>query len=242
MLLRQLAALACLAWTSAACAVPAEFFVPTPSADGNVVVVNVPQASVMLFEDQTPTAWWPAGPGAVKSKTPLGSWRVGEIRENPTWNVPVSIQREMAAKGRRVKTAVKPGPGNPLGPYFIRLGRTSIGLHGTNQPRSVPGWPSHGCIRMVSEDVTELASVLAVGDQVQVVYEPVLVEEEGGDVFLQVHPDVYRRGGDAYTLDKVYELLDKKGIVLQTVDEEGIFDALRARDREAVWIGKGYRA
>lgn len=238
--MRWFAGLIFMVGSACAQAAPAEFFPPVPDAPGNVVVVNVPQARVSLYEDQEPTASWPAGPGAARSQTPLGSWRVGEIRENPTWNVPLSIQKEMARKGQRVRAAVKPGPGNPLGPYFIRLGRTAIGLHGTNAPRSVPGWPSHGCIRMVSEDVTELASVLSPGDRVHVVYEPLLVEEENGEVYLQVHPDVYRKGADLYSLDRVYEVLQAKGIELQAVNEERIEHALRARSRQAVWIGRTY--
>ena len=31
-----------------------------------------------------------------------------------------------------------------------------VGLHGTNQPRLIPGRPSHGCVRLRNEDIARL--------------------------------------------------------------------------------------
>jgi len=38
-----------------------------------------------------------------------------------------------------------------------------IGIHGTNEPRLVPGRPSHGCIRMHNGDIKRLARLMPVG-------------------------------------------------------------------------------
>ncbi len=38
-----------------------------------------------------------------------------------------------------------------------------IGIHGTNEPELVPGWVSHGCIRLRNADMVRLARILPVG-------------------------------------------------------------------------------
>jgi lipoprotein-anchoring transpeptidase ErfK/SrfK len=38
-----------------------------------------------------------------------------------------------------------------------------IGIHGTNEPGLLPGWVSHGCIRMRNPDILRLARLLPVG-------------------------------------------------------------------------------
>jgi hypothetical protein len=38
-----------------------------------------------------------------------------------------------------------------------------IGIHGTNQPWLVPGYPSHGCIRMHNADILRLGRLMPVG-------------------------------------------------------------------------------
>ncbi len=38
-----------------------------------------------------------------------------------------------------------------------------VGLHGTNQPRLVPGRPSHGCVRLRNADILRLSRLVSVG-------------------------------------------------------------------------------
>jgi len=61
-----------------------------------------------------------------------------------------------------------PNPNGPYGPYAYGLsgfspvldnfkgGDAVIGIHGTNQPESIGGNVSHGCIRMNNDDITAL--------------------------------------------------------------------------------------
>jgi L,D-transpeptidase-like protein len=41
-----------------------------------------------------------------------------------------------------------------------------VGIHGTNEPRLVPGRPSHGCVRMHNRDIKRLARLMPVGTPV----------------------------------------------------------------------------
>jgi lipoprotein-anchoring transpeptidase ErfK/SrfK len=106
--------------------------------------------------------------GTPRTPTPAGDYWVEAITRHPTWYPPASIRREHAAKGTPLPAFVPPGHGNPLGLYFVRL-QNSLGIHGTNQPRSIGKAASHGCIRMHDRDVAELVTILKAGDFISVV-------------------------------------------------------------------------
>jgi hypothetical protein len=107
---------------------------PTQTVSGRQVIINVPQTRLFVLENGKLTHVFPIAVGKSLTKTPLGEYKVTDIRRNPTWFVPASIQAEMRQSGKNVETAVPPGPGNPLGPVFIRFGDPALGLgmHGTN--------------------------------------------------------------------------------------------------------------
>lgn len=49
------------------------------------------------------------------------------------------------------------------GPFFVHLNTHpfyGIGIHGTNAPGSVPGRSSHGCVRMVNDDIRLVRNML----------------------------------------------------------------------------------
>lgn len=111
---------------------------------------------------------YPVALGTARTPTPIRDYRVESVSHKPTWYPPASIRREYKAKGKLLPAFVPPGAGNPLGSYFVRL-QNGIGIHGTNQPRSIGRPASHGCIRMHDRDVQELAPQLKSGDGVSVV-------------------------------------------------------------------------
>ena len=41
-----------------------------------------------------------------------------------------------------------------------------IGIHGTNQPKLIPGRPSHGCVRVRNPDIRRLAKLMPLGTPV----------------------------------------------------------------------------
>jgi len=44
-----------------------------------------------------------------------------------------------------------------------------VGIHGTNEPKLIPGRPSHGCIRLPNNKVTQLWHLLPLGTPVRVI-------------------------------------------------------------------------
>jgi lipoprotein-anchoring transpeptidase ErfK/SrfK len=59
-------------------------------------------------------------------------------------------------------------PSNPMGVAAMTLHGGEYAIHGTNQPGSIGGYVSYGCIRMYNQDVTDLFERVSVGTQVVV--------------------------------------------------------------------------
>ena len=155
------------------------------------IVVNLPQR-MLFFSDQT-VVGLPVAVGRRTWPTPLGEFQVATRETDPTWDVPASIRAEARRLGRTLPASVPPGPANPLGRFWIGLTGGAVGIHGTNAPSSIYGAVTHGCMRLHPDDIAWLFPRVKVGMTVRTVYEPVLLADIGGQVFLEVHPDVYRR-------------------------------------------------
>lgn len=163
-----------------------------PAAKGWQVVINVPQQRLFLYQDGKLNKVYPVAVGKLNTQTNLGEHTIGAKAFNPTWHIPKSIQRE---RGDGVKT-VPPGPNNPLGPVFVRLGdpKLGLGIHGTNNPSSVPGVRSHGCVRMKSPDALEFARTISTGSPAMVSYEMAALNvDAAGQLWLAAFGDPYQK-------------------------------------------------
>ena len=176
-----------------------------PDVGGSGIVINVPQRMLFLLEDGRALAAYPVAAGQPDWRTPVGSFHVSAKEVDPTWDVPLSIQREMARQGKRVLTKVAAGPQNPLGDRWIAVGETGIGIHGTNAPSSIYRLSTHGCIRLHPDDIRDLFDRVDVGTPIRIIYEPVLVASGPSGTWVEVHPDAYRLMGPP--LDQAVPLL-----------------------------------
>ena len=59
-------------------------------------------------------------------------------------------------------------PCNPMGVAVLGLNRGNYAVYGTNDPASIGGFVSHGCIRMHNEDVLGLYRRVPLGSEVYV--------------------------------------------------------------------------
>lgn len=164
------------------------------SVDG--LVLNVPECQVYLVHAGVVEKDYPVAVSTPDNPVPTGTTRVVSKQVNPTWFVPVSIQKEMAARGQKVKVKVAPGPGNPLGTRWIGFWNGSFGMHGTNVPTSIKRYASHGCVRFRAEDIKDLYERVWIGTPIRVVYQPVVVAVGQGSVWMSAYPDLYKKGFD----------------------------------------------
>src|SRR5437773_4474743 len=93
-----------------------------------------------------------------------GVQHVTKKAEWPDWTPP----EEMIHRQPYLPRFMAGGPGNPLGARAMYLGSSIYRIHGTNNPSTIGGRVSSGCIRMTNEDVTDLYSRANLGTKVVV--------------------------------------------------------------------------
>ncbi len=168
-----------------------------PKRVDNGIIVNIPDKMLYFFKDGTLAEAFPVGLGMPSWKTPTGNFSVIRKEAEPTWHVPQSIQKEMEMKGQPVQEIVPPGPDNPLGGYAIKTSMPAILIHETIWPTSVHQFRSHGCIRVLPDNINRLFKKVAINTPGEIIYEPVKIAiSDEGRIFLEVNRDVYRKVKD----------------------------------------------
>jgi L,D-transpeptidase ErfK/SrfK len=166
-----------------------------PDAPREGLVINLAARRLYYFppaaNDQPRTVvTHPIGIGREGWATPLGKTKVARKHAAPAWTVPASIRREHAAKGDPLPAVVPPGPDNPLGTHALRLGWSSILIHGTSKPAGIGMRVSHGCMQLYPEDIAPLFDAVPVGTPVTVVDQPYLVGRSRAGLVLEAHTAV----------------------------------------------------
>jgi L,D-transpeptidase ErfK/SrfK len=129
---------------------------PNPSSEVRLVL-RLGERRVYVYRGNEVEVSYPVAVGREGWETPTGTFQVSDMVRNPGWTNPFT--REL----------VPPGPTNPLGERWIAFwtdGKDYIGFHGTPNRESVGRAVSHGCIRMLNEDVRQLYDMVAPGTQV----------------------------------------------------------------------------
>lgn len=91
-----------------------------------------------------------------------GSHNITAKREWPGWTPPA----EMRQRQPELPAFMEGGIDNPLGARALYLGSTLYRIHGTNEPWTIGGTVSSGCIRLTNQDVIDLFSRARVGAKV----------------------------------------------------------------------------
>ena len=173
--------------------IPSRWILPQSRSRG--MVINLPEMRLYLYPDSTTPGQnveirtWAIGIGADETPSPVRSFTIRTKEENPTWVVPASILKTMDPP----RLVVPPGPDNPLGAYRMRLSYGLYSVHGTDSPWSIGRLATHGCIRLYPEDIGELYESVRIGTPGEILYQPVKLGEDGGRIYVEVHPDIYRR-------------------------------------------------
>ncbi len=167
---------------------PTAFILPNTPRKG--IVVNIAEYRLYFYfreEGQDMVATFPISVGRMDWKTPLGDWKVTRKRTRPTWRPPKSIIAEYAAEGQVLPPVVPPGPDNPLGDYAINLSAPGYLIHGTNKPRGVGMQVTHGCLRMLPEDIEWLFPQVPPGLPATIVNQPVKAGWRDGRLYVEAH-------------------------------------------------------
>jgi len=171
--------------------IPSAYVLPQGPRKG--IIINIPEMRVYYFppassEYAGKVFTYPIGIGREGWGTPLGMTRITQKIPNPTWTPPVSIKKEHAAKGDPLPDVVPAGPNNPLGQYALRLALPSYLMHGTNKPAGIGMHVSHGCIRLLPEDIESLFKMVSSGTSVDIVSQPYKIGWDGSELVMEAHP------------------------------------------------------
>jgi L,D-transpeptidase ErfK/SrfK len=164
-----------------------------PSVLRSGIVINIPQRMLFLMSEGAVVTAYPVGLGRPDWPTFVGPFTIAVKEVDPVWDVPASIQAEQRGAGKPVLTRVLPGPSNPLGKYWLGLSVAGYGIHGTNAPSSISTFQTHGCIRLGAADIEDLFGRVDVGTPGASLYEPIIIGTLDGQLWMEVHRDVYRR-------------------------------------------------
>ena len=136
----------------------------TPGYSAGTMVVRTTARRLYLVLGNGEAIRYPVGVGR-SGKQWAGVSRIDGKYVNPAWSPPAEVRRDKPSL-----PAVIPGgsPHNPMGVAAMTLAGGEYAIHGTNQPSSIGGYVSYGCIRMYNQDITDLFQRVSVGTTVVV--------------------------------------------------------------------------
>ncbi|MCU9613810.1 L,D-transpeptidase [Caldibacillus lycopersici] len=140
---------------------------PNPLPGDPFLIVNKKSNEVAFIHDNKVQIVYKAATGKTNDLTPAGLYTVTVKAINPYY---------------RKKNIPGGSPKNPLGSRWIGFnakdteGRT-YGIHGTNNPSSIGGYVSQGCIRLKNEDAIELFEKVPIGTKIYITYSGMPFEE-----------------------------------------------------------------
>jgi lipoprotein-anchoring transpeptidase ErfK/SrfK len=113
---------------------------------------------ISLFKKLKRVQTYPIAVGQVGLETPAGLYTIQNKAVNPAWHVPNSDWAGSLAG------QVIPGgaPNNPIKARWLGVA-DGVGVHGTDARGSIGSNASHGCIRMLIEDVEKLYDEVPIG-------------------------------------------------------------------------------
>jgi len=131
---------------------------------GTIVVKTRQRRLYYMMTDDTAIEY-PVGVGRLGMAWSGTAYVDGKYIQ-PAWSPPDMIKRE----NPRVPNVIPSGSSaNPMGAAAITLsGGGQYAIHGTNNPGSIGGFVSHGCIRMYNNDILDLYGRTGFGTKVVV--------------------------------------------------------------------------
>ena len=133
---------------------------PTSEAPGTIVI-DTPHTYLYLVLGGGKAMRYGIGVGR-EGFTWSGTQTISRKQEWPDWTPPA----DMLQRQPYLPRFMAGGPQNPLGARAMYLGGTVYRIHGTNDPSTIGGHVSSGCIRLTNDDVSDLYSRVNLGTKV----------------------------------------------------------------------------
>lgn len=128
------------------------------------IVVRTNERKLYYVVDKGHALRYPVGVGRP-DKQWFGKTSIATKALKPAWSPPADIRR-----GRPNWVIPSGSPKNPMGAAALVLVDNELAIHGTNNPGSIGGFVSWGCIRMNNSDIMDLFDRVKVGTQVVIAH------------------------------------------------------------------------
>ena len=166
MRIRHIAAAAAAAFILASVGAQAREVVPfsSPGISAGTIVVRTHERRLYLVLGNGHAVRYVVGVGRAGMQW-AGTSHINGKYIKPAWSPPADLRRE----NPRLPYVIPSGsPRNPMGAAALTLADGEYAIHGTNNPGSIGGFVSHGCIRMYNQDILDLFGQVGVGTAVVV--------------------------------------------------------------------------
>jgi hypothetical protein len=171
------------------------------------IVVRVSERRLYFILGEGRALRYPVGVGR-SGKQWFGSTHIVSKRIRPAWSPPAEI------RGNRPAWIVPAGaPNNPMGAAALVLADNELAIHGTNNPGSIGGFVSWGCVRMNNQHIMDLYNRVSVSTRVvfsdpprkeiaKAVTQPPSSVAQGG--VASVKPATVRKGEEAEAVKEMH--------------------------------------
>lgn len=105
-------------------------------------------------------------PGERAVRYPVGVGRAGLAWHGHARIARKDLRPQWSSNPGRSEWIPSGSPRNPMGAAAMGLDRGNYAIHGTNDPSSIGGYVSHGCIRMHNADILDLYRRVSLGTEV----------------------------------------------------------------------------
>lgn len=200
--------------------IPSRWVIPQTLAGG--ILINLAELRLYWFaRDGAAVMTFPVAIGDTGTVTPTGIFKISAKLTRPAWYVPPSLQHKYSL------LTIPPGPDNPLGSFWLGLGQSRYGIHGSDVPWSIGRLVTNGCIRMYPEDIALLFDRVEKGTPVKIIYEPVKIGFLEDKIYVEVHKDIYGKIPNLVIYG--FDFLDRKNLT-HHVSARKYYQALKRRD------------
>ncbi len=204
------------------------------------ITVNVPAFRLTLWQNGKEVKTYEIGVGRKEYPIAIGMRKATQVIWNPEWVPPdsewVLESHEDVEPGEQIEAD---DPRNPLGKLKIPLGEGYL-IHQAAKPTDIGHLVSHGCIRMLKDDLYDLAEKImaargwpvpkeqiekakASTDRLAVKLNPPLLVDVNYDTqvveagVLHIYPDVY--GRNTNTVENLRSELQAVGVNVSAIDD-----------------------
>jgi lipoprotein-anchoring transpeptidase ErfK/SrfK len=210
-----------------------------PGQPNTMITVNAPAFELTLWQNGKEVKTYRIGIGRKTFPLPVGQRKATEIVFNPEWVPPDSswVEDDNVEPGERIEPD---DPRNPLGKIKIPLGE-GILIHEAVKPSDIGHLVSHGCVRLMTDDLFDLAEKIIAAHSlpissseierlkttkdrkavkldsplfVDINYDTLVIE--GG--VLHIYPDVYNHNTN--TVEELRTELQTSGVDASAADDK----------------------